>query len=137
MINIKKIIPFKKDIEFESAIEEVTSISLDHEFNIKNNSLNGTFVVSGEYKTDNDIKPYKYDIPFSVDFDESYILDKAVVDIDDFYYETDKFTLKVSIDVLVDNLDKQERCIEEEDQDVNEIKEDYKSYTVYIVRESD
>ena len=139
MINIKKIIPFKKDINFDSEIEEITSISLDHQFNIDKNTINGVFIIGGEYKTKESNVPFKKELPFSVEFDDSYIMDNVVVDIDDFYYEVDKDILKVSIDVLADNLEKTERCIEEEDiiEPPVESNEDYKSYTVYIVREGD
>ncbi len=149
MIIIKKIVPFKKDILFDTDIYEITSISLDHEFNIDSNILTGKFVISGEYKENNEsnIIGYKKELPFTVDFDSSYKMDDAIIDIDDFYYEIDKNILKVSIDVLVDNIEKieidEKRCIEEEEipPKKEEVKESgdssYKSYTVYIVREGD
>ena len=148
MIIIKKIVPFKKDIIFDTNIYEVTSISLDHEFNLDNNIISGKFIISGEYKEENDTESinYKKELPFAVDFDSTYKMDDAVLDIDDFYYEIDKNILKVSIDVLVNNIEKIEiedkRCVEEEDtppklEEPKQSDGKYKSYTVYIVREGD
>lgn len=149
MINIKKIVPFKKDILFDTDIYEITSISLDHEFKVEENIVSGKFIISGLYKEAADKTPvsYKNVLPFSVDFDKSYIMDNALVDIDDFNYETDKNILKVSIDVSVDNVEKSteeiKRCIEEEEtppkksEKLADTDSDYKSYTVYIVRDGD
>lgn len=154
MIIIKKIIPFKKDILFNTNISEITSISLDHELNIGDNLVNGKFIVSGEYKesSNSEASSFNYTLPFTVDLDSKYILDKVILDIDDFYYEIKDNTLIVSIDVLIDNIDIKEveetiiedkRCIEEEEPPKKEENktiindEEYKSYTVYIVREGD
>lgn len=153
MIIIKKIIPFKKDILFDTNISEITSISLDHELNVSDNLVNGKFIVSGEYKesSDSEKESFNYTLPFTVDLDSKYILDKVILDIDDFYYEIKDNNLIVSIDVLIDNLDikeietivEEKRCIEEEEPPKKEENktiindEEYKSYTVYIVREGD
>ena len=141
MIIIKKIIPFKKDILFNTNISEISD-----------NLVNGKFIISGEYKesSDSEKESFNYMLPFTVDLDSKYILDKVILDIDDFYYEIKDNTLIVSIDVLIDNLDIKEveestieRCIEEEEppkKEENKIiinDEEYKSYTVYIVRDGD
>ncbi len=159
---MKKIIPFKKEIKFNTNVAEIISISLDHDLNKEEHSIKGMFVVSGEYKlTEASIntEPFKYELPFTVALDDKYILDKAVIDIDDFYYETiNNNALEVNIDVSVEGLEereiikeevreetkeenmeeKKERCIEAEDILNLDAKDDtYRSYTVYIVREGD
>lgn len=132
---MQKIVPFKQDITFNNNIKEIISISLDHEFSIEANKIKGNFKISGEYKkleTSINNEPFNYNLPFLVDLDEKYILDNIKVDVDDFYYEVfENNILRVGIDVLIDNVEEKERCIEEE------IKEDYKNYIVYIVREED
>ena len=161
---MKKIVPFKKDIIFKTNLNEIISISLDHELNIKDNLVKGKFIVSGEYKmlekSVNNEK-FSYELPFTVDLDEKYILENAKLDIDDFYYEiVNDNILRVGIDVLIDNIEEKEeievrqvdviedtkRCVEEEteppkkddnvtyNEDTNET---YKSYTVYIIRENE
>ncbi len=150
---MQKIVPFKKDISFKTNIGEIVSISLDHELNINDNLVTGKFIISGEYKmldTSVNTESFSYEIPFTVDLDEKYILDNARIDIDDFYYEIiNDNTLRVGIDVLVDNIEEKEevvieRCIEEEEPPKKETEkivaengETYKSYIVYIVREND
>lgn len=154
---MKKIVPFKKDIIFNTDIAEIVSISLEHTLHNDNNLITGNFVVSGEYRiTDTSIntEEFSYDLPFSINVDDRYILDKAVIDIDDFYYEiTNNNILNVNIDVLIDKLEEIElerpsieediveepRCIEDETSIFDNIDntDSYKSYTVYIVREGD
>lgn len=151
---MKKIIPFKKEIKFNSNVAEIISISLDHNLNKEEHSIKGMFVVSGEYKlTEASIntESFKYELPFTVALDDKYLLDKAVIDIDDFYYETiNNNALEVNIDVSVEGLEErkiieetkeeilEERCIETEDILNFDLKDEtYRSYTVYIVREND
>ena len=43
------IIPYTKEIPFNSKIKEITSISLEHEMNINEGEILGNFIVSGEY----------------------------------------------------------------------------------------
>lgn len=107
---MKKIIPFKKDIIFKNNLSEITSISLEHSLHISNDNLiTGEFIVSGDYRmTESSINTdeFKYNLPFDINMDEHYILDKVEIDIDDFYYEIkDNNVLSVCIEVLIDNIE--------------------------------
>lgn len=157
---MKKIVPFKKDIIFKTDIEEVTSISLEHSLEKKQEyTIGGNFVVSGEYRmTESSISKenFSYELPFEINLDEKYDLKDVTIDIDDFYYEIiNNKVLSISIDVAIDKLEEkevvkedtkeeleeemiEERCVDLEDVSVqmNE-HEVYKSYKVYIVREGD
>lgn len=133
---MKKIIPFKKEIIFKTNISEITSISLENTLKIEENIVSGNFIVSGDYKvTDNsiDVETFLYELPFSIAFDNKYDLTKAIVDIDDFYYEIiNNGVLSINIEVLVDNIEEkeeevimdsvieEERCVEEEDTPIKE-----------------
>ena len=152
---MKKIVPFKKDITFKTNISEITSISLENTLNLKDNKVLGDFIVSGEYKvSDNSttVEPFELKLPFEIDIDDRYDTKKAIVDIDDFYYEIESDnTLSISIDVLIDQLIespieeiieqpkstileseedtvtedvKEERCIESEESNDKELVED-------------
>lgn len=149
---MKKIVPFKKEISFNTNVAEIISISLDHNLTKEEHSVKGVFIVSGEYKLTEaslNTEPFNYELPFTVAMDDKYILDNAKVDIDDFYYEiANSNTLVVNIDVSVDDLEerevieeieeiKEERCIEEEIIETSKKEDNYRSYTVYIVREGD
>ena len=160
---MNKIIPFKKEIVFDTNLAEITSISLEHTLSLNNNDIAGEFIINGEYKMTREgtnTDKFEYKIPFNISMDDRYILDNAKIDIDDFYYEilNDK-VLSVNIDVIVDELEEKEipevnemeeveRCVEEEDvietenetnlfDNIDTFEETYKSYKVYIVREGD
>lgn len=106
---MKQIIPFVKDISFNTRVSEITSIALEHNLQMENgDSLVGSFEVSGNYKI-NDVsvneENFNYDIPFDITLDDKYDATKVTIDIDDFYYEIiNDAILRVHIDVLADNL---------------------------------
>ena len=186
---MKKTVPLRKDLTFKTNISEITSIALDHEFNLEGNTVKGNLIVSGSYKI-NDIsvntEEFKYNIPVNIELSDRYQLDDIKIDIDDFYYEiVNSNILNVNIEVGLDNLKEkeiepikneeiktpfkydeekiektvvQERCIEEEDKEIDEKKQEkhmdtddvktlfdnfdestetYATYRVCIVKESD
>lgn len=131
---MNKIIPFKKDLLFDTGINEIISISLEHSFHTEDNKVEGMFILSGEYKMNKEstnIDPFSKEVPFTVDIDENYKIDNIEIDIDDFYYEiiNDNF-LSINIDLLLKNLEEKvkeadffeeveenNRCIEEENEE--------------------
>ena len=115
---MQKIIPFKKDIEFDH-ITEIKSISLEHTLSLKENLVSGSFIVSGSYKmTDSSINldEFNFDLPFNISIDSKYDTSDIKIDINDFYYELkNENILEVSIEVLIDNLEiKKEDSMREE-----------------------
>ena len=157
---MKKIIPFKKEIPFNN-IHEILSISLEH--NLKkntNNFITGEFVISGDYRmTDISVNTenFEFKLPFDIELDEKYIIDNAVIDIDDFYYEIlNSNTLVINIDVLLDKIEEKEEVIEimpkiekvepiKVEVEVPEVKKeekiiddkDFATYKIYIIKEGD
>lgn len=127
---MEKIVPFKRDISFETKIAEIRSISLEHTYEIQNNLISGTFIISGNYKltdTSTNVDPFKFEVPFDISIDSRYELNKATVDINDFFYELiNNEVLSVSITLIIDNLEEKEERemeeIQEEKQEVEEIK---------------
>ena len=112
---MNKIIPFKKEIDFNTKISEITSISLEHNIkDISNDLISGEFIIEGEYKIiEGSInkESYKHIIPFDIAIGSNYDLSNVSIDIDNFYYDViDDKILKVNIDLLVDNI---EEVIEE------------------------
>ena len=158
---MKKIIPFKKEITFNNNIHEILSISLEH--NLKkntNNFITGEFVISGDYRmTDISVNTenFEFKLPFDIELDEKYIIDNAVIDIDDFYYEIlNSNTLVINIDVLLDRIEEKEEVIEimpkiekvepiKVEVEVPEVKKeekiiegkDFVTYKIYIIKEGD
>ncbi|MBQ3475365.1 MAG: hypothetical protein IJH20_04280 [Bacilli bacterium] len=117
---MKKIIPFSKDILFNTNIYEINSISLEHNLNLKTeNELTGEFIISGDYKeSDNSIKdePFIFNLPFDINLDNKYEVDNVKLDIDNFEYElVNNDTLKINIIISLDGvevIDKEENIIE-------------------------
>ena len=106
---MNKIVPFKKEIIFNTNIFEITSISLEHTLKIEDDTVSGNSVISGEYKITEqsiDVETFNYEIPFSIAFDSKYILDEATIDINDFYYEViNDRVLSVYIEVLINKIE--------------------------------
>lgn len=128
---MNKIIPFKKDIVFDSNLSKITSISLEHNLHLTDeNLIVGEFIISGEYtlvETSVNVEKFSFNIPFEVYIDDKYNIDKAVIDIDDFYYEIiDNSVLAVNINVLIDRLEEKPIIeeIEEEEEKQEEIIEE-------------
>ena len=110
---MKKIIPFVKDIKFNTRLYEITSISLENTLSLKNeNNIDGEFIISGEYKMNEEsinTEPFIYGIPCEINLDDEYEKDKFKIDIDDFKYEIiNEETLRVNIDVLLEGQIKEE-----------------------------
>lgn len=123
---MKKIVPFKKDIDFNTNIAEVSSISLEHTLKLKEeNHVSGEFIVSGTYKltdTSLNVDSFEYKLPFDISIDKKYDTTNIDVDINDFYYEViNNEILEVNIEVSLDNLEeKEERNMTEEKPEVIE-----------------
>lgn len=128
---MKEIIPLKKDIIFKTKIGELTNISLDHDYKINEDIIEGTVVISGTYKlTEASIQEeeFYYTIPFSVAISKRIDKDTINIEIDDFKYEPIKDILKVNIDLLItcdekesleSMLESDENIIEEKEEDKN------------------
>lgn len=103
---MKRIVPFNNVLEFNTDVCEITAISLEHNINIGNDVISGTFFISGDYKiTDGDIKRenFNFELPFDIALGRKYDSDTLVVDIDDFRYELiQRNKLKVNIDLYID-----------------------------------
>ena len=123
---MKKIVPFKKDIDFKQNIAEISSISLEHTLKLKEeNHVSGEFIVSGTYKltdTSLNVDSFEYKLPFDINIDKKYDTTNIDVDINDFYYEViNNEILEVNIEVSLDNLEeKEERNMTEEKPEVIE-----------------
>ena len=113
-------IPFTKDIDFEKKVSEITSISLEHETKIEEDTLKGNFIVSGEFKSHEvsvNKEPFSYILPFEIDLAEDIDRDTIEFMIEDFTYEiVDNTILRINIDfnVIASLKEKEEDTIEEE-----------------------
>lgn len=123
---MKKIIPFHKEIPFKTNLEEITSISLEHTIHPDKDKITGDFIVSGEYKISdhsNCVESFSYELPFENEFPNCN-LDKAVVDIHDFYYEImNSSILTVHIELCVQNIIEDPVILELNPEPIKEVEE--------------
>lgn len=126
---MKSIVPYTKDITFNTRIAEICSISLEHDLNITETEVEGNFIVSGEYKSHEvsvNKEKFEYKLPFALEVTEDIEKDSIDFEITDFTYEViDDTTLRVNIEfcVTADEVEKEE-VIEAE---MDEIEEDANS----------
>lgn len=125
------IIPFTKDIKFNTNISEIVSISLEHEYTANPGEILGNFIVSGEYKTHEvsvNKEHFEHVLPFSVNLTTRIDTDSVDFAIEDFTYEiVDNDTLKVNIEYSINALEEREEDVfepvEEERETFDEILE--------------
>lgn len=120
---MNKIIPFSKEIKFNENIGEITSIALDDTLKfIDSYTIGGDLIVRGCHKYNDIEEDFSYPLPTGISVDEKYDTTKATISVDDFYYEIiNDDTLKVRIDLILDNLFYKEKEIKPL---IHEVKED-------------
>lgn len=149
---MKNIIPYEKDIKFDTKIAEITSISLEHEESFNDDDLEGNFIVSGDYKVHQisvNKEQFNYKIPFTIELSDNIDKSSVEIDINDFTYDIkDNDTLLVKIDLLFsyeelklkeERLDeiKEERLTQEElDKEIDELINNEKEEKKEIIEET-
>ena len=127
---MKEIIPLKKDIIFKTKIGEITNISLEHDYKILDDLVEGEVNINGTYKmTEASVidEEFEYKVPFGIAISKKVDKDTIKIDIDDFKYDINKDVLKVNIDLLLtcDELEEEEEVKEEEPDDLDNYLNDY------------
>ena len=106
---MKKIIPLKKELNFNNNLAEVTSISLEHNLNLEKEHVLGELIIVGTYKindTSINVENFDFKIPVDIEISDRYDTSNLKIDIDDFFYEVlDNSTLNVSVAIALDNLE--------------------------------
>ena len=116
------IIPFTKDIKFNSSIAEITSISLEHDYTVNDGEILGNFIVSGDYKSHElsvNKEHFEYVLPFSVELTTRIDRNSVDFSIEDFTYEiknndTLEVRLEYSVNALEEKKETKEEVVEEE-----------------------
>ena len=110
---MKKVIPFSKQINFNTQIAEITDIEVKHTLSLKNEyELEGDIIVDGKYKmTDASMleEDFHYKLPFVVAIDSKYDTSNLEVSISDFSFEIiNEDSLQVNVEIRLDNLEEKE-----------------------------
>lgn len=115
------IVPYEKEIVFNTKIKEICSISLEYEANVLDEELSGDFILTGEYKIHElsvNKEPFKYRIPFSIELSDNIIRDSIKHDINNFTYEIlDEDTLRVNIEFSLDYEEVEDKVQKEEEEE--------------------
>ncbi len=125
---MKKIISFKKNLEFPSMIGEITAIALEHNLKfIDESNISGEFIITGKYKLTEASRleeDFTYNIPAEIILNENLDLSTAKISIDDFYYEIENDdTMNCYIDVKVEGVELIEDIKESKKQIIDDSKE--------------
>lgn len=122
----------KHIIDLKHTISEITSISLENDFNVNDNQVEGVFKIEGTYKThglslnQEDILinvPFKYDIP------EKINKNTINVNVIDFVYSIDSTALEIDIDYVIEG----EEIIVDDFDDIEEFDRFLKDHEVELV----
>lgn len=135
MKELKSIIPYTKSISFGSKIAEITSMSLEHEYEKKPGEISGNFIISGEYKSHEvsvNREPFLDKLPFSIELTENIDLDSILFEITDFSYDIlNDDTVEVAIEF---SLEAEE--IEEAEEEIETLSENSQERIVFDPMES-
>lgn len=114
---MNEVISFSKEIEFNTMLNKINSISLENTLKVEDSSIKGDLIVSGTYleslASQNEL-PFSYKLPTDIEIDPKYDLSSVTIEIDDFTYEVIENTLKVNVDILLDKLKIKEEDKKEE-----------------------
>ncbi len=131
--------PYTKEIAFDSKIAEICSISLEHELDCGETSIEGNFIVSGEFRSHEvsiNKEAFLYKLPFSVDVTDKIVKESVDFEITDFTYEIlGDNLLKVNIEFMVTADEIEE--IKEENEMVEEEEREEESQEKEEVREAE
>lgn len=92
------------DKRLGKSISEVTSISLETDYDVNETSVIGKFTIEGSYKTHGlclNQEEINFDIPFEYPLKEDTLVDSVKVEVTDFTYNIEADTLCVNIDYEV------------------------------------
>ena len=72
---MKKIVPFNNVLTFETDVNQITAISLEHNLEKDEDAISGVFYISGEYKMLNGglcHEKFNFELPFDIALGSKY-----------------------------------------------------------------
>ena len=98
---MKESFKIEKELLFKHNIKDITSISLDRDYKIDNNVVNGNFLVNGEYKVHElslNKEKFNFKVPFKYELNNDIDSNSINVEIINFVYDYSKDELIVNIE---------------------------------------
>lgn len=123
---MKSIIPFTKELDFKTKVSEITSISLEREFEVNTSSIEGSLYVSGDYKSHEvsaNVTPFNFKIPFTIEIPDNLVEESITLEISDFAYEMEENS-KIKVSIELELFGEEKEIEEEEDEDITPIEVD-------------
>lgn len=94
-------INFKKELEFKNNIAEITSISLECNYEAKKQGVEGSFLIEGSYRSHEislNQETFSFKVPFDYQFAKPIIDSSALVNVKDFTYTIESNNLNIDIE---------------------------------------
>lgn len=123
---MKSIIPFTKELDFKTKVSEITSISLEREFEVNTSSIEGSLYVSGDYKSHEvsaNVTPFNFKIPFTIEIPDNLIEESITLEISDFAYEMEENS-KIKVSIELELFGEEKEIDEEEEQEATPVEVD-------------
>ena len=123
---MKSIIPFTKELDFKTKVSEITSISLEREFEVNTSSIEGSLYVSGDYKSHEvsaNVTPFNFKIPFTIEIPDNLVEESITLEISDFAYEMEGNS-KIKVSIELELFGEEKEIEEEEDEEITPIEVD-------------
>jgi len=89
---------------FDNHIHEVTSIAIEHKFDVEAGRCVGEFIISGDYRLHEvsiNKEDFNFKLPFETEVRNNINLDSLEVEINDFTYELKEDTLSVHVEYSI------------------------------------
>lgn len=87
---MNEVFTIDREFLFKSTIHEITSISIEHNYDINGSNLEGEFIISGDYRLHEisiNKEDFSFKIPFNHEIRSNINLDTIDVEITDFSYD--------------------------------------------------
>jgi len=132
---MRQIIPFKKNLVLKNKFDNITSLTLEHDYLVDDEEIKGDFIINGTYHaTEASLidEDFYQKLPFEIALSDRIIKDSVNLTIEDFTYnKVNDETISLNIDLLLNyeeeeskpdrleriledlELDEQERTIKE------------------------
>ena len=138
---MNEIVSFTKEIEFNTLIDKITSIGIEHTlFGDNESNIKGDLIVSGTYRetpASQIDSPYSYKIPVDIEIDTKYDISNITIDIDDFTYDVVDNKLIINVSLILDKLElkKDDSKFDDEIININDLFLEKKEETPLVIEQ--
>ena len=133
---MKELVNFNGELEFRNNIFEISSISLESEYEVCPDKISGVFLVSGSYRGHEislNQETFNKKLPFEYSFKDKMIEDTVSLEVKDFTYEIDQNKVSINIEYEI----KGEKMIFEDEREFDKFLEDHEVEVVDLTDEKD